>query len=457
MIVVRAVAALVVLWLIGALALACIGARRPGGPGVAADFAAGTAILAFVGSVAVVAGARVSVLPFYGLAAVLAAAVWRRRPGLRISGAWPRDRIALTLLAVAGASLASLFVSSLGDRLWWDGWVIWALKARVLFLEGTLPPGFLDPEGAYAFAHPGYPLALPLVNWWLYRHAGAAAPALASLCGTVWLALLPLVLWGALRERTGERVAALAAAGTVTFWPLAVNAAGGTADVVVALALLGAVGELDRGLSRADPGAFVRCGVYLSLGAMAKMEGLVLALAAAVVGIGSLVRRGERSVRAVLPFALPFILVAPWHGFAAARGLGRQFVSASLAPEVIGERILLVIGAFGDMALEPPWLPLVILAGIGVLRRTSAAGWFVLGGHIAALAVAYVLTPLDMIWLIETSSWRLLGACVPALLYLSLSGVAAASDPGAATGDRASRSRDRGSVRQEGGVRAART
>lgn len=429
MIAVKLALAYVAIWLLGALALAHIGARGRGILGVVADFAAGVVLLAFVGSIAVIGGIRLSPLAIYGLVLVLGAAATIRRRGVRVSLELPEDRIARLLLVAIVLPIGLLALSALDDRLWWDGWAIWVLKARILFNEGTLPSEYFERGGWLAFSHTDYPLAVPLLNWWLFHHVGAPDPAVAALAGTIWHAVLVFTVVGVLRDRVGDRVAALTGLGIACFWPIAFFASGGTADVVIALALVGALWEMDEGLASGDASAFWRSGVFLALGAMAKTEGL--AVAVAVGGAAALLawRRTLRP-RRLLGCALPFAIVAPWLVFTKALGIRRPYFTLDLTAAELLDRAVLFAKSVGTMVFgSASWLPLAGIIGVGILRDRSHAGWLALGGYFTAIAMTYLLTPDDPLWLIDTSLRRVLAACVPAALYVSLGGAAAPFSP----------------------------
>ncbi len=443
------------LWLLGALVLSLAGVRaEDGGERIVSEFAAGVGLLAVVGTVVVISGFTLTAPAFYGVAIVLALPVWRRRRTVGVSLRLPGDRVARAVIFSAGLVAITIIGVSTQDQLWWDGWAIWAFKARVLFIEGTLPARFVDPAGPYAFTHLSYPLGVPLASWWVYRHAGAAVPALTSLLGAVWMVLLALLLWSALRRHIGERVAALAALGILVFWPLVLYATGGTADVVIALALLGAVIGIVDGIG-GDDAALWRSGVFLLLGAMSKNEGTAIAVVALpVAGVAlwrvrrPLQRRGlpvgeKTRVPAVLPFLLPFVALAPWLIFVRLRGLQEQVVT--VAREAgglgLGERAALLSVVFEKFLLSGPWLPLPCLAAIGVLSlwlsrdrapaagRALTAGWVLVAGYLTTLCVVYLLTPQDLIWLLVTTLPRVLGPFVAVVIYLALRSAALTASP----------------------------
>lgn len=461
MIVLGPLVALLALWLLGASALALAGARREeartaGLEVMATDFVAGVVILAGTGMTTIALGWRLSLAPYYMLIVLLVTAAARRRRANTFrsrsgrgggSGGWahvvwPRSPRAQLLLAGAGALLLLLALSASQDRLVWDGWAFWTLKARILFHEGTLPPATLAPTGPYPYAHPDYPLALPLLNWWLYRHAGSPAPELASLAGALWFATLPPLVWAALRRESGEGVAALSTFGMAAFWPLALYAAGGYADIVIALALLGVVIEVERARRGDEPGSPIRLALYLTLAALAKNEGLALALIGTAVALVSMRSQGERRLRpygarvlaarmSAVPrltlLALPFLALAPWFILTRRLGLAPQHLAG--AEPAIGEalaRVPIVVVALGKLLLTRAWVPLpflVMLALYAAARRgrlVAPAGWAVVGGYGAVIFGVYLTTALELEWLLRTTLDRLVGGLVPAVVVLAI-------------------------------------
>jgi hypothetical protein len=431
-----AAAGLLSLALLGgaALALAGVGSASRAQHVVTA-FVTGAALLSAAGMMAIALNARVSLIVFYVLLGALVIAAVRRHglpswPALRLR----TDALSAALLLGAAALVLAIVLLAARDRLWWDGWAIWALKARVLFLEGTLPRAFFAATDGYGFAHLDYPLAVPLVDWWVYRHAGTAAPALASFVGAAWFATLPLLLWASLRAHAGERVAALAALGMAAFWPIAFYAMGGTADVVIAVSLLGAVIELERGIARDDRHALVRCGIFLTLGILAKNEGLALAAVVLLVGSGALLLRGERRLLHFLPLALPFVAFVPWWLTGSLLGVRESAVAWSQLA-VVPERIPVFAARVGDLLASVPWLPVPLLALLGIVAaarvrgRGVTAAWLVLAVYFTIICAVYLLTPHDLAWLIDTSLPRVLGVFVPALVFISVHTVAASRQP----------------------------
>jgi hypothetical protein len=184
--------ALAGIWLLGAATLHVARVRpREFAQALVSDFVAGATVLSVVGMTVVALGFRVSLVLFYVLIAVLVIMVIRtRRIPNTVRPQPPREVVAIILIGCTIAAMLAIALVSIDDRLWWDGWAIWTLKARVLFLEGTLPREFFASDSGYAFTHLDYPLAIPLVDWWVWRHVGFVAPAAASFIGAAWFSLL---------------------------------------------------------------------------------------------------------------------------------------------------------------------------------------------------------------------------------------------------------------------------
>lgn len=419
------VVGLVALWAGGASALSLARVRDLTlTDRLVADFASGAVVLAFVGTMAIVLGLQLSLGAIYlGLFLLIGSAFkWGRSGGAVV--ARERDPFALGILALVGMLLTAVGVATTSDRLWWDGWAIWALKARVLFLEGTLSPVFLDPAGPYVFTHLDYPLLVPLVDWWGFRHLGEVLPQAASFLGFFWFLLIPVLLWGALRDRLGERIAALAALAAAACWPIAFYATGGTADVVIALALLGAIVELDRAFGQEDRSALWRAGMFLALGAAAKNEGLALAVIGSCI---ALVAPGGIARASRLPaLLLPLVVAAPWLLFTRAIGLESDVLVALPSVAEGGTRAWILAGALLRQFTGTPWQPLPILALLGVVAalrqsdRSLSVGWTVLTAYAIVLCGVYASAPQDLPWLISTTLPRVFGALAPATLFLAL-------------------------------------
>lgn len=425
---------LITIWLLGACTLALLDARGEGIGALAADYATGVALLAFVGMSGIALGIGVSMLVMYGILAALTAAcvLTGASARLRPSAAafrLPRDPVAPALLLATVTMTALVLTAATADRLWWDGWSIWTFKAMVLFREGTLPATFMDPGGIYVTSNLDYPLAVPLLGWWLFSHAGAASAAVASFAGALWYALLPALAWSTLRDAAGPRLAALAALGLAAFWPISFFAAGGTADVVIAVALLGAVMELRIAVGAAHRGPLIRAVAYLALAALTKNEGLALAIATGCIAGAAMLIRGHGNRLRVVWLATPVLLLLPWILFTESLTISSAALAGASEAPPSDQRLSLFITGLRVLFSSTPWQPIPLLAilGLWAVARSRDVGLItgaaVVVTYTAALSFVLLRSSEDMLWLLTTAAPRVFGAIVPAVVCLAAAGV----------------------------------
>jgi hypothetical protein len=174
-----------------------------------------------------------------GGVALIVRLIWSTRAG----EAAPEDTGSHSL-ALGGLGLAALQVAvatwmALRSPLAsWDAWSFWALKARMFALGGPRPGYFHDPVTLYT--HPDYPLNLPLAEAALFRLPGNLSLELAALIGPACLAALLLLYYAGLGRLYGHTAAGLATIALAAIPALVTQAAGGNADVPLALYLGGA-------------------------------------------------------------------------------------------------------------------------------------------------------------------------------------------------------------------------
>ena len=290
--------------------------------------------------------------------------------------------VALTLLAVAGAAAAVLFVATLraSPDGGWDAFMIWNLRARMF------------PAGAAAFDpvlhHVDYPL---LLSQAVARTGSpiAVAAGFALACAAA--------LWALVRRAAGAEAACLATALLLATPAFASVAAWQYADVPLATFVLVAAGL-------AASGNFVAAGVAAGLAAWTKNEGLLL-LACLAVAVLWKSRRGLLLFAAgavpLLAVVVAFKLSRPPNDIVAGAALhasrwatvAKGFLLRPFSPLHWGLGWIFVFAA----ARQRFHLAIVILA---------LAGYF----------AVYLATPLPLEWHLENSADRLWLHLYPAAL-----------------------------------------
>lgn len=329
----------------------------------------------------------------------------------------------------------------------WDAWSIWAFKAHA-FAGGGLPLSYFHDQQTL-FTHPDYPLNLPLVEAVLLRLGGPAGDHLAALPGPVSFLALLLLFYTGLARLYGAGRAAWAVAALALVPALASQAAGGDADVPLALYAGGAALYLALWWRRRESADALLCALLAGGAAWTKKEGLPVALlliAAFTTGevwpgtVGALWPR-LRQVAAV--WALALALPLPWLLFNwRTHPIGRDFLP--LTPGTLLahlDRLPEIARFFGLLMLSfQHWSLLwVVLAAVLVLRRRNLTGrggalLVLLALQLAVYALAFVFSD----WQpytdhIRTSLDRLLVQAVPlAVLVLSEVACAGKQEPAAA-------------------------
>ncbi|HEY0674400.1 MAG TPA: hypothetical protein VGD27_19145 [Longimicrobiales bacterium] len=424
------VLSLLPLWALGFAAQRALGIRQRGARGVVLDYVIGYLALGVMGSISVLLGAAPPLWWIYALVLVASAIAWMRRAPVASAlagGSLSPQHHDVYVRVIAGATIMVLLFlvgTALTDRLIWDGWAIWTLRARILFFENGLPPdAFLKP-GPYEFAHPEYPLALPLLDWWMFRHAGASLPALASFAGSLWIVALALLVWTHLKARVAPMIASLAVLGLVLFRPITEYAVGGTADVIIAVAMLGVVIELTSA-EEASAAASVRAGCFLALAVLSKNEGFALAIIA-VFSAAVIQPLGGFRARVIAAFAIPVAMGGAWYLVTRTWGLDVEQVGGLPPVASLPERVMTITGAFSRLASYRSWPPIFLLALLGAFsaarssNRTDRFGWVLVVSYLLVLAGVYLSTSQDLVWLLRTSLERVVSHAVPALLVLSV-------------------------------------
>ena len=329
----------------------------------------------------------------------------------------------------------------------WDGWVLWATKARVLYDHPGNGAEIL--QNAF-YGAPSYPPGMPALEATTMRAVGAFDGALLDLQLLALVAAAVVGIWALLHRLAHPVIVGLALLATLASSQLAYQLTTNYADVPLAyLTALGVTAgavwltEEDDG----RPWQLASFAVFLAAAAWTKNEGLVFGAAAVVALVGAtLVRRAGR-VPGLLAAAGFAALVAPWRLYSAVNGLRTYDYDLAdfFVPGVLRERADRVVPAAHELISEmtevDAWgasLAVVVLAIVSAAltrRRTAGlytAGWLLLS--FCGLVATYWISNHRLDNDLENSSFRTIvallvtGLCVaPLLLDPLASRVAAAA------------------------------
>lgn len=317
----------------------------------------------------------------------------------------------------------------------YDAWAIWNLRAHFMFVAGDDWRLAFDP--AMGWSHTDYPLLLPLTVWRGWRMAGMEDiywPAIVAVGFGVSAAML---LFSIVTLLCGAARGALVTAYLLTLPFFADMATWQYADVPLACYMLGSLGVTALAWSQRRPGVsmYILAGALAGLAAFTKNEGLVFAGALTLsVVAGLAIRRQWRRAVGWLAGVLPVLACVAMQKLTLSAandlvgGAGRASLWSLLTDP---QRHAIILDRAGDMVPDAAQ-PLLLLAlmvamllapGRSGLRRPSVL--LVIGAPLLALLLAYdaayLVSPNDLAWHINTSLDRLILQWLPlALLWLAL-------------------------------------
>jgi hypothetical protein len=307
--------------------------------------------------------------------------------------------------------------------LWeWDFWAIWGLKAKAFMEIGGIDWPFLESRWN-TFAHPDYPLLVPLNFDFVALVSGGWSDRWLGLLFVAWgIALLLIARALAARETTPFFASLL----TLALAAIAVSIYIGLAEG--ALIAFGGAGVLfvRTALLDDDVTAWRHGALMLGFAANCKNEGLALlvavtiAVAAVSWSRGRAVAREDdhaarprnRAIVRLLHLWPAYALAAPWLLLRAMHALPTDIAGGSAASRLLARLpYALEILAFLAAQLYKPWFWVAILAGILIAPATARMRerfvLFVTAVQLAFYVLAYLTTPNDLRWHVLTSWSRL--------------------------------------------------
>ncbi len=327
--------------------------------------------------------------------------------------AWSPATLPIDLLT--GYTLLSYALYATLARVWeWDFWAIWGLKARVFVEAGGIDWRFLR-SPFNDFCHPDYPLLLPLNYAYTALVGGGWDDRWLGLAGVAYGAALLLIV----RSLASREMPAVAAAGlTFAATAFALSHYVGLAEGPVIA--FGAAGVLfvRRALVFDDDIALRHGAVLLGLAGSTKNEGLALIVAVAA----SMFVADRTRWRRILRLWPALAIVAPWTILRIALHLQTDIARGALVSRAM-ERLLDLASLLERLVAHLPdsWMWILMLAAIVIVRQTvRAAERFVFAVVFIQLVFyvgAYLVTPFDLEWHIETSWPRLTRQIAAPLLY----------------------------------------
>jgi hypothetical protein len=362
--------------------------------------------------------------------AVRAAATVTGSPRRVTTSGWLARGAFVVVVVMAMVSVVAVYTAAPHGE--WDAWAVWNQKARFLYRGHGGWSALL----ANDWSNPGHPLLVPMLVARLWAYAGAELTVVPATVGMVFGASIVTVVVGALdpsRARAWIAGSVLLAAGTFVQ-----QVASQQADVPFAFFLVSALvvlREATMAIRRTDGDAFgplVLAGTLAGLAAWTKNEGLlvVAATAALVAWLALLDARPHRAGWWVVG-AAPALVTLAWFkmvvapvapGYLAEAPTIALLLERFLGPErraVVDPLLWQYASAWGGPlagGVVPLGLAAATLVAVTRMGRSARAILGVIGIMFTGYYGIYLLTSMEIEWLVMTTFDRLLVQVWPALV-----------------------------------------
>jgi hypothetical protein len=350
------------------------------------------------------------------------------RPGKKA-----RDWLPVIPWLLIGYALIVLALKSLAGPVdEWDGFAIWAFKAKVLAHSALNPVPAYFHDLTLSYSHLDYPLMVPFLIAGDFSATGGTGDPAAKFISLFLDALLVPMIYAGLRWKL-KAFPAAALAAVLALLP-AVGRYSGTvcADVPLAVFYSGTIIYLARWIARPRWQFLMLAVLFGTFTAFTKNEGLVLALAGGgtIFILGILRQRWQHRAGAIFFFAGLLALHGAWLLWN--RQLPRtheDYGSKIFSPLLVDNfpRLKQILPALMVHACDPAdWgffcgLAAVMIAigwrGVRLLHAQTA--WLMFGMQMASYLMVYIVTPWDLNVLIPTTANRLILQTLPAIFLIA--------------------------------------
>ncbi len=349
----------------------------------------------------------------------------RRAPPAHAATTADRQALVVLLSCVALAAWLVFLVGALADSMWaTDFLAFWGYKGRIVFLTGEIPRRLFQDPALY-FAHPEYPLLVPLtlaaLASFIGRFNDQALALLYPICSLATLAAISGLLARRVSRVSGAAAAALSSLCFFLYRP----ANAGTAEIPLALGLVLATSAAIDFLRQDGASSAARLAVASLLCATLKQEGSLFVLLLAVVLWWRL--RSARTRRArwfaaaalALPVAAHGILMRLARGSQPGRDFDFTLFEPSRWPE-LASRFGLVVGRIVGTEARQALLPILALAVYFLATRKEIGDWLipVFVGQFFVYAVAFAVSAFGPAYAIDAAFGRLTMTLFPALTLI---------------------------------------
>ncbi|MBI5560888.1 MAG: hypothetical protein HY883_06400 [Deltaproteobacteria bacterium] len=305
----------------------------------------------------------------------------------------------------------------------------------MFFTDGKVSRDFLL-NGSFNYAHPDYPLLVPLSVAWLYTCLGRVNDQLAKVIYPLQYLSLLMVFHYMAEKASSRRNASLFTA-LLALTPIVTIHAGGLpsrdfvgyADLTLSIYFAGAGGFFYLYIVAEDRFFLIISALFLGMGAWTKNEGLVFALIGGGLA-GAYLLRKKRTPEILTAACILVILAAPWLVYKVYLNITSEYAGNMKIAAVrsnINRLPFILAGMkynmFGNIALYNfTWYGYALTSLMnwrGFFRNRLIFLHAMLFLQFGAYIFVYIISPSDINWQISTSLDRLILHMVPFALLIA--------------------------------------
>lgn len=340
-------------------------------------------------------GAGVGVPELVVLTALLWLVAWRRLRGKQLAQSHKLSAGLGGLVLLVALVLLAHVTHMLETRplYEWDGWAIWATKARALYeFGGAYTPVFTT------YPPVQHPLVFPALEAIDFHALGRFDGTLVHVQTGLLAFGFAAALWTVLRERVPSVLAGLTVLGLVSSTAFVQQLSTNYADVPLAMFVALGVVCLARWLAEGDSTLLPAAALFLGAAMLVKPEGLLFTVAAFVAALAA--GGGARLRGTILAGVAAALILLPWRIFVAVHHLKNPEYSFrdALDPGYLAdrsERLGPTLRSVAGHAFSLDWgllLPLAVVALLAAVltRRRRLAVFAALWGLLSFCGIVLV-------------------------------------------------------------------
>jgi hypothetical protein len=314
----------------------------------------------------------------------------------------------------------------------WDGFSIWAFKAKVLADSTLTPAPAYFHDLTLSYSHLDYPLMVPFLIAGDYSATGGTYDLSAKFVSVFLDALLVPMVYAGLRWRLKAFPAAMLAA-TLALLPTIGRYSGIVcADIPLAVFYTGTLIYSARWVASPRWQFLVLAALFAAFTAFTKNEGLVLSLAGggAILILGTCLRQWKHRIGGIFFFIGFLALNGAWiwwnhqlprtHEDYGSKIFSLLLLENSQRMEQILPALIVYAGDPSNWGFASCFAVIVIAFGWRGFRLNHLqVVWLMFGMQMASYIIAYIVTPWDLTELLPKTADRLILQATPAICLIA--------------------------------------